>query len=95
MYFFMNILIHVSLSLLINQLLTLVIISIWFKEREAFIIDILCGLFLFHPLQTIEFGGVKILFLSWKKLSTSHIMMLNRIGVFSLELLEKANENLL
>lgn len=35
MYFFMNILIHISSSLLINQFLTLVIL---FKEREALLI---------------------------------------------------------
>lgn len=33
--------------------------------------------------------GCQIIFLSWKKNSTPQVIMLNRIGVFSLELLER------
>lgn len=83
MYFFMNILIHISSNLLINQFLTLVIISIWFKEREAFII------ILYHHFYSILYklprlGLSKSYFYYGKKFQLPQIIMLNRIEVFFL-----------
>lgn len=89
----MSILIHISPSLLINQFLTLVIIFDSKRGEHSLLIHYM-GFFI--PFFTIiKVGAVKIIFLSWKIISTPQVIMLNRIGVFSLELLEKANESLL
>ena len=79
MYFFMNVLIHISSNLLINQFLTLVIISIWFKEREAF------NIILYHHFYSILYklprlGLSKLYFYYGKKFQLPQIIMLNRIG---------------
>ena len=68
MYFFRNILIHISSSLLINQFLTLVIISIWFKERDSFIIDLLYVLFYSILFKLPRLGLSKLYFCHGKTL---------------------------